>query len=163
MSRAAILASPRTIPELLKTASGQWAWAAFCKRSKSPPVIFTFTCIVRFPVGCIPPVSTPSNSHATLLIVSFVSHRPVWGYLTSSCDLQQDGTSRLKRDELPLNRGDTSGVNRDDDGATAHAPLPRMLHGMGSWGFELSSRRRIVLRGLSRRTDLLGKGNVHSS
>jgi hypothetical protein len=48
ISRADILASPRTIPELVITASGQCFCAAFCNKEKSSSDILTFTWMVRF-------------------------------------------------------------------------------------------------------------------
>ncbi len=50
---AAIFAKPKTIPELLRTASGQSVAAARCKNSKSSVFIFTLTWTVRLPVCCI--------------------------------------------------------------------------------------------------------------
>ena len=72
---AAIFASPSRIPELLMTASGHSFSAARCKREKSSALIFTLTCTVRLPVGCITPYGyffllvSP-----TMLLVLFVTN-----------------------------------------------------------------------------------------
>ena len=69
---AASLANPSNIPELLMTASGQ-SFSAACRNSaKSSALIFTFTCTVRFPLGCMPHVSSLVPVLATILLVLFV-------------------------------------------------------------------------------------------
>jgi hypothetical protein len=53
VSRAAILAKPRTIPEFVITAPGQRFSAAWRSLSKSSWVIFTFTWTTRFMRICM--------------------------------------------------------------------------------------------------------------
>ena len=53
VSRAAILARARTIPEFVITASGHRFSAALRKRAKSSSVILTFTWTVLFIPPCI--------------------------------------------------------------------------------------------------------------
>jgi len=57
ISRAAIFASPRTMPEFVVTASGHRFSAAFRNIAKSSSVIFTFTWTVRFMPPCIEDLS----------------------------------------------------------------------------------------------------------
>ena len=68
--RAEIFASARTIPELVKMASGQRFSAAFRNRAKSSSFIFTFTCVVRFMIQ----VSAIQAYQATILRIPLVRH-----------------------------------------------------------------------------------------